>query len=60
MVDQLTDAILERFREEAIELGSDLIQDGADLLEKHLEGQASDEEILAWLRRKHEREGDES
>lgn len=50
-MDDLAKKIIDGLREEAIEVGSELIEDGVDLLQEHMEGRASDEAIMAWLRR---------
>lgn len=49
-MDDLVEKILDQLKDEAVDIGSDLIKDGVDLLKQHLEGRAGDEEIMAWLR----------
>ena len=48
--DLLVGAVLGAIKTEGVKLASSLIQRGADLLEKRLNGEATDEEILQWLR----------
>lgn len=49
-MDEMMEAILEQLRAEASKIGADLIRDGLDLVEARLKGEATSEELMAWLR----------
>lgn len=49
-MDSFTEMLLDMLADEAIKAGSDLIRDGVQLVKRRLSGDASDEEIMAWLR----------
>lgn len=49
-MDSFTEMLLDMLADEAIKAGSDLIRDGVQLVKRRLGGDASDEEIMAWLR----------
>lgn len=50
MIDGLAQELIDRLKNEAVEVGSEVLTDGVDLLKQYLEGRASDEAIMAWLR----------
>lgn len=49
-MDSLTEMMLDMLADEAVKAGSDLIRDGVDLVKRRLEGEATDEDIMQWLR----------
>lgn len=49
-MDGLSQVILDLIRREAVAIGSRYIEKGADLLRDRLRGEATDEQILEWLR----------
>lgn len=49
-MDSILKAILDRLGQEAITVGSDLIRDGVELVKARLTGEATDQQILDWLR----------
>ena len=49
-MDGLVRTILDEIRREAVAIGNAAIKKGVELLRDRLEGEATDEQIMAWLR----------